>query len=137
MEFATVGLSTLLPKLVQLLHEKYKLHKGVREGIQFLHSELEAMHAALEKVSEMPIEQVDKPRRIWARNVKELSYDMEDIVDTFMVDVEACKRGTKNIFKKVRRKFTKALAQDEVAKQIEDIKKRAKELAEQYARLAC
>jgi disease resistance protein RPM1 len=140
MEFATVGLSTLLPKLAQLLHEKYRLHKGTREGIQFLHTELEAMHAALEKVGEVPIEQLDKPRRIWARNVRELSYDMEDIVDAYMVGVEGAqppsKTGAKNIFKKMKRKFTKALAQDEVAKEIDDIKMRAKELAEQHARLA-
>jgi disease resistance protein RPM1 len=89
----------------------------------------------------VPIEQLDKPRRIWARNVRELSYDMEDIVDAYMVGVEGAqppsKAGAKNIFKKMKRKFTKALAQDEVAKEIDDIKKRAKELAEQHARLAC
>jgi disease resistance protein RPM1 len=136
MEFATVGLSTLLPKLAQLLHEKYKLHKGAREGIQFLHSELEAMHAALKKVGEVPIEQLDEQRRIWARNVRELSYDMEDIVDAYMVGVEGprppSKRGAKNFLKKMKRILTK----DEVAKEIDDIKKRAKELAEQYNRLA-
>jgi disease resistance protein RPM1 len=136
MEFAAVGLRTLLPKLAKLLHEKYKLHKGVREGIQFLYKELEIIHAALEKISEVPIEQLDKPRRIWARNVRELSYDMEDIVDTYMVDVKGpqppSKRVTKNIFKKMKRFLTK----DEVAKEIDNIKKRAKELAEQHARLA-
>ncbi|CAN6271441.1 unnamed protein product [Urochloa humidicola] len=61
MEFATVALNTLLPKLARLLQDEYKLQaKGVRDGIEFLYSELRTMHAALEKVGEVPIEQLDK-----------------------------------------------------------------------------
>ncbi|RLM99151.1 hypothetical protein C2845_PM06G34870 [Panicum miliaceum] len=46
MDFATGPLGTLLPKLAKLLQDEYKLHKGARKGIEFLSSELEAMHAA-------------------------------------------------------------------------------------------
>jgi hypothetical protein len=72
MEFATVGLSTLLPKLAQLLEDEYRLQRSARKGIQFLYKELETMHAALEKVGEVPRDQLDEPRRIWARDVREL-----------------------------------------------------------------
>jgi disease resistance protein RPM1 len=138
MEFATVGLSTLLPKLAQLLEDEYRLQRSARKGIQFMYKELETMHAALEKVGEVPRDQLDEPRRIWARDVRELSHDMEDIVDTFMVDIEGPdppgKRGVKKIFKKMTRKVTKALARREVAQEIDDIKERAKDLAERRER---
>jgi len=134
MEFA----STLLPKLAKLLQDEYKLHKGARKGIEFLHGELEAMRAALRKIGVVPREQLDDPQRIWARDVRELSYDMEDIIDTFMVDVEGpdppSKRGAKKIFKKMVRKVTKAMARREVAQEINDIKERVKELAERRDR---
>jgi len=134
MEFA----STLLPKLAQLLKDEYNLHKGARKGIEFLYSELEIMHAALRKVGEVPREQLDELQRIWARDVRELSYDMEDIVDTFMVDVEGpdptSKKGAKKILKKMIRKVTKAMARREVAQDINDIKERVRELAERRDR---
>jgi len=130
MEFA----STLLPKLAKLLQDEYKLNKGARKGIEFLHRELEAMHAALREISKVPREQLDDLQRIWARDARELSYDMEDIIDTFMVDVEGpdppSKRGAKKIFKKTVRKVVKSMARREVAQEIDDIKERVKELAE-------
>lgn len=136
MEFATA----LLPKLAKLLQEEYNLQTSARKGIEFLHKELETMHAALCKISEVPREQLDELQRIWARDVRELFYDIEDIVDTFMVDVEGpeppSKRGAKKILKKMIRKVTKAMARREVAQEINDIKERTKELAERRNRLA-
>ncbi|GJM94665.1 hypothetical protein PR202_ga11334 [Eleusine coracana subsp. coracana] len=134
MEFATA----LLPKLDKLLQEEYSLQTSARKGIDFLYRELETMHAALRKISEVPREQLDDLQRIWARDVRELSYDMEDIVDTFMVDVEGpdppSKRGAKKIFKKMIRKVAKAMARREVAQEINDIRERVRELAERRDR---
>ncbi|OEL16256.1 Disease resistance protein RPP13 [Dichanthelium oligosanthes] len=134
MEFATA----LLPKLAQLLQEEYNLQKSAREGIEFLYKELETMHAALRKVGEVPREQLEELHRIWAQDVRELSYDMEDIVDTFMVDVEGpdppSKRGAKKILKKMIKKINKAMARREIAHEIKDVRERAKELAERRDR---
>ncbi|KAF8655773.1 hypothetical protein HU200_060933 [Digitaria exilis] len=139
MDIATGPLSSLLPKLAKLLQDEYKLQKGTRKGIQFLYKELEVMHAALRKVEEVPREQLDDLQKIWSQEVRELSYDMEDIVDSFMVDVEGpdppSKRGAKKIFNKMIRKFNKAMARREVAQEINDIEERAKEQAEQRDRL--
>nr|CAB3462707.1 unnamed protein product [Digitaria exilis] len=138
MDFATGSLSSLLPKLAKLLQDEYKLHKGARKGIEFLHKELETMHAVLRKVGDVPREQLDEMQMIWTRDVRELSYDMEDIVDTFMVDVEGpdppSKRGARKIFNKMIRRVNKAMARREVAQHTNDIKERIKELAERRDR---
>ena len=40
MEFASVALSILLPKLDQLLQDEYILQKGARNSIRYLYKEL-------------------------------------------------------------------------------------------------
>nr|UBY07489.1 NBS-LRR disease resistance protein [Dasypyrum villosum] len=68
----------------------WRAHHGEtsEEGIESIVTELTLMHDALCKVAEVPADQLDKGVKIWAGKVKELSYQMEDIVDAFMVRVE-------------------------------------------------
>jgi disease resistance protein RPM1 len=141
MDFATGALGALLPKLAQLLRDEYKLQKGVRKDIEFLTSELETMHAALRKVGEVPREQLEELQRIWARDVRELSYDMEDTVDTFMVRrvqegaATPSKRSAKRFIKKIINIVNKARTRREVAQEIKGIKERVREVAERRDRL--
>lgn len=83
-----VAIRPLLTKLGNLLAGEFTLEKRVRKGMESLVTELTFMHAALRKVAKVPLEQLDEGVKIWAENVKELSYQMEDIVDTMMVHVE-------------------------------------------------
>lgn len=62
----------------------YKLQKGVKVQIRCLARELESAHAALWMLAEVPPEEwVDPQVRLWARDVRDASYDMADILDTF------------------------------------------------------
>ncbi|CAM0147227.1 unnamed protein product [Urochloa decumbens] len=132
MEFATVGLGTLLPKLAKLLQDEYNLQKGAREGIEFLYKELERTQAVLREVGEVPLEQLSELVRLWAHDVREVSYDMEDIVDTFTVRVQGAgppsKRSVKRFIKKMSSIVNEVKTRREVTKEINDIKKRVMEV---------
>ncbi|KAL6658083.1 hypothetical protein ACP70R_003669 [Stipagrostis hirtigluma subsp. patula] len=118
MELATAALSSLLPKLATLLTDEYKLQKGVRGEIKFLHAEMESMQAVLNVVSKQPAHQISDLDKIWVRDLRELSYDIEDSVDTFMVRVDGAPVSAK----------------PHIATDIEDIKRRIHEVSDRLAR---
>jgi disease resistance protein RPM1 len=78
----------LLRKLTELLQDKYNLQKGIKQGILFLRDELMMMHEFLSRIGGVPIEQVSKLDRVWARDAREVCYDIDDMVDTFLVRVD-------------------------------------------------
>ena len=88
MDLVTGALGRLPSKLLELLKEEYKLHKGVMVKLQSLSRELECIHAALRKVAAVPWDQLDEQVKIWAREVREASYDIEDILDSYLVRVD-------------------------------------------------
>lgn len=131
------AIGPLIPKLGNLLVGEFNLEKRVRKGIESLVTELTLMHAALCKVAKVPPEQLDMGVKIWAGNVKELSYQMEDIVDTFMVFVEdgGEPANPKNRVKKLLKKVTKLLKKGRVLHRISDALEEAVGQAKQLAEL--
>ncbi|CAO2041910.1 unnamed protein product [Urochloa humidicola] len=139
MDLVTGALGNLPSKLLELLHNEYKLQKGVRTEVQSLSRELESMHAALRKVAEVPWDQLDEQVKVWAREVREASYDMEDVIDSFLVRVDGCgvpvdESRLKETMKKMGDLFRKGKARHEISAAIQDIKKQLLELAERRAR---
>ncbi|TVU24125.1 hypothetical protein EJB05_26523 [Eragrostis curvula] len=132
MEFATGAFGTLLPKLAQLLEGEYKLQKNVRKNIESLKKELEYTHAALRSVGEVPPEEVKEVVSLWARDARELSYDMEDVVDTFLVHVQGPdpprRRRSKRFIQKMKRMLAMGKSH-QIGEQMEDIMKRAMDVA--------
>jgi disease resistance protein RPM1 len=88
MDLVTGALGKLPSKLLELLKDEYNLQTGVKDQIKRLTRELESMRAALRKVAKVPPDELDEQVLLWARDVREASYDMEDIIDTFLVRVE-------------------------------------------------
>lgn len=138
MDLVTGALGKLPYKLLVLLRDEYKLQTGVKDQIRRLTRELESMHAALRKVAQVPPDQLDDQVRLWARDVREASYDMEDIIDTFLVRVDgppkdpADKAMFKRLMKKMAKLFSlsKSKARHEIAgaitvlsKQLEEVEK--------------
>ncbi|XP_039836652.1 putative disease resistance protein At1g50180 isoform X2 [Panicum virgatum] len=131
MELVTGAMGSLLPKLGELLKEEYGLQKGVRKKIQSLSRELEAVHDVLRKIGDVPPEQLDELVRLWVRDVREASYDMEDIVDTFLVRVDepADPHMLRRLRKKVSGLFKRSKARRNISCLIQEIYEKLDEVA--------
>ncbi|CAN6213871.1 unnamed protein product [Urochloa humidicola] len=131
MEIVTGAMGSLLPKLAALLTDEYKLQRSLRGEIMFLKAELESMEAALERVSESPV--TDKQVRIWARDVRELSYDIDDIIEEFMVHIDtnpsAKPHGCTGFIRRSLRLLTTANLHHKIATDIAGIKALVSEVA--------
>ncbi|CAM0878311.1 unnamed protein product, partial [Alopecurus aequalis] len=82
------ALQAVLPKLAKLLSDEYKLQTTVKDGIRYLQRELGCMQVALENVSEVPADHLDPLVKLWARNLRDMSYKIQDTVDPYMVRVD-------------------------------------------------
>ncbi|VAH12527.1 unnamed protein product [Triticum turgidum subsp. durum] len=130
-------MGSLLPKLGQLLMDEYNLHKRVKKDVEFLRKELESMHAALIKVGEVPPDQLDGQVKLWADEVRDLSYNMEDVVDKFLVRVDGdgiqLPHDNSSRFKELKNKmiglFKKAKNHHRIADAVKEIKEQLQEVA--------
>ncbi|KAF8714055.1 hypothetical protein HU200_028050 [Digitaria exilis] len=135
MDLVAGAMGNLAPKLLQLLQDEYKLQKGLRDEVKSLAQELESTHVALCKVAQVPPDQLDPQVKLWARDVREASYDMEDVLDTFLVRVDGGgdDHTDKGKFERLREKMgmlfslSKLKARHDIARAIKDIKKQIQE----------
>ncbi|TVU49412.1 hypothetical protein EJB05_00720 [Eragrostis curvula] len=138
MDLVTGPIGSLAPKLLQLLRKEYKLQTEVKKQVKSLSVELESIYAALRKVAEVPWDQLDEQVKLWAREVRESSYDMEDLLDTFLVRVDSDKPADpsrlRHAIKKMGDLFSRGRTRRDIASAIEDIKKQLQEVAERRAR---
>ncbi|KAI5014024.1 hypothetical protein ZWY2020_055414 [Hordeum vulgare] len=127
MQVATGTLSPLLRKLDELLAAEFTLSSRVKKGIQSLTTALEMMY-------------VRRQVRVWAAKVRELSYNMEDAVDAYMVRVydgshgdlgpNNLKNRVNKFFKRTKKLFSKGKAPHHISGAIQDAQELAKELGE-------
>nr|AGQ17375.1 RGA1e [Aegilops tauschii] len=134
MDIVTGAIAKLIPKLGELLVGEYKLHKGVKKNIEDLLKELKTMNAALIKIGEVPPDQLDSQDKLWADEVRELSYVIEDAVDKFLVRVHGVEpddntNGFKGLMKRTTKLLKKVVDKHGIAHAIKDIKKELQEVA--------
>ncbi|KAL6840944.1 hypothetical protein ACP4OV_029204 [Aristida adscensionis] len=140
MELALGAVSGLAPKLAELLKDEYVKRKGLRPDIESLSRELVIIHAALVDVSKVPWHKLQEVDKVWARQLRELSYDMEDAIDVFVLRTARRELAADdvNIFKKIGRKavdIAKNLkGHHQIIDKVKDIKNLSKELADMCAK---
>ncbi|EES08872.1 hypothetical protein BDA96_05G208600 [Sorghum bicolor] len=136
MEVVTGVLTGLVFKLGKLLVGEYNLQKGVKGEIMFLQPELQSMQGALKEISKAPSDELDHQDRIWASEVRELSYDIEDSIDMFVVRCEggqqllAAPDGMRGFIDRSLDLLTRFRVRRQVAMDIRDIKRRVIEARE-------
>ncbi|KQJ98061.1 hypothetical protein BRADI_3g34722v3 [Brachypodium distachyon] len=129
---ATGALRPVLGKLAVVLGDKYKRFKGVHGEMKFLTDELTAMHAFLLKMSE--VEGPDVQDQAWMNEVRELSYDIEDNLDEFMLNVDAKDALPDGFIQKIKSLLEKTKSRGSIAKAIQDLKKEVIMVGERHTR---
>lgn len=133
MDIAMGAMSAILPKLGDLLKDEYNLQKSVRGEIMFLETVLEAMQTALAQLSEAPMDQPpSRQDKRWAAEVLELSYDLEDKIDEFLVRIDAPEqlRGLRAFVDRSLHLLTRANIRHKIGSDINAIKTRITEVRE-------
>ncbi|CAL4916670.1 unnamed protein product [Urochloa decumbens] len=130
------SLGVVLEKL-QLLAAECSRIKGLPRQMSFLRSELAAMQALLLKVAAME-EPVDVQVQAWAREVREMAYDVEDCVDAFSRQQRAAssrgRGGAREFFSKCGRLLKTLRSWRQFADQIDELKARVVEAGERRER---
>ncbi|OEL34436.1 putative disease resistance protein [Dichanthelium oligosanthes] len=133
------AMDCLLGKLGDLLTDKYKLLKEAKREVRSLQSELGNMYAFLKDMSgtQNPNEQA----KCWMNEVRELSYDIDDSVDEFMLRVEhqessssKPQEGFKGFIDRCLSLLTTIRARHQITKEFRGLKRLAEEVSERRKR---
>jgi disease resistance protein RPM1 len=129
-------LKSLLSKLSGLLSEEYALIRGVRGDIQFITDELASMQAFLSNLAKCGDEAHDDQTEDWMKQVRDVSYDIEDCIDDFAHTLRPDAQGTGWVAA-VRRTLNEIrtwLPRRAIAAQIAGLKTRAQQVGERRGR---
>ncbi|XBI79174.1 hypothetical protein VPH35_088709 [Triticum aestivum] len=134
---ATHGaMGSVLRKLGALLSDEYKLLRSVKGDVMFLKAELESMHAFLKMMSE--VEDPDELSKCWIKEVRELSYNIEYGIDSFMLspcgESSRKPRGFKGRLSRCMDIMTNSKTRHCIAKKIKVLKQDAIEVSSRRAR---
>ncbi|KAF7105195.1 hypothetical protein CFC21_106028 [Triticum aestivum] len=125
-------LGSVIGKLATLLGNEHKMIKRVRKDIAFLERELRRMQILVNMLADM--EGLDEVARDWKGNMRDLSYDMEECIDRFMLrldngEAKAC------FAKRTARQLKTLFTRHGIGTQIKELKARVMEESERRQRL--
>ncbi|CAO2168065.1 unnamed protein product [Urochloa humidicola] len=119
------AMNSLIGKLTALMGEEYAKLKGVRKEVPALEDEFRSINALLQKLASM--DELDEPAKEWRNQVKDMSYDIEDCIDTFMHHLGE-NDATTGLVKKTAKVLKKLRARHQIASKIQEIKAQVKEI---------
>ncbi|KAK3003464.1 hypothetical protein RJ639_019469 [Escallonia herrerae] len=129
---AAVPVSFLLNELAVFLHEEKSLLGGVREEAEYVRAKLEQMRAFLSVADAK--EESDPRLQVWIKQVRNVAYDTEDILDEFILRLA---NNHRNGFFGFLRRMTwcvkKIQAHHQIASKIQRIRPRIDNIFEKYA----
>jgi len=116
-------LGSAISKVASAAGTEISLLMGVQKEMWFIKDELKTMQAFLQ--APQVTEKKDKLVKVWAEQVRDLSYDIEDCIDEFMVHV-----GSHSLSKQLM----KLKDRHRIAVQIRNLKSRIEEVSSRNAR---
>ncbi|CAD6267210.1 unnamed protein product [Miscanthus lutarioriparius] len=132
------AIASLAPKLLQLLKSEYDLQKNLKKRVESVHDQLENIQAALHKLSAVPWDELDEQLKIWARQIRNASYDMEDVLDTFLLRVEGGEPVNRSKLNRAMKKmgglFGQLKARRDITEAIDDIEQKLQKAADWHTR---
>ncbi|KAI4975357.1 hypothetical protein ZWY2020_048964 [Hordeum vulgare] len=113
-------MNSVLGKMANLMGVEFTKLKNLRKEVKFVSDELASMKDALEGLSYL--DELDPQTKRWRDIVRELSYDIEEIIDDFMQNTGGTDKRNGFVGSTIRRLKT-LRARHQIAQQIEDVKK--------------
>ncbi|KAJ3679887.1 hypothetical protein LUZ60_016165 [Juncus effusus] len=119
--------SSLLLKLADVVFKEAILLYGVNDKVESIERELISIKAFLKDADSK--RKGDSLVQIWVKDVREVSFLIEDVIDTFLLKVESSKKpGICNTLKRVGKKPMKLVAMHNLDSAINKIQARLKEI---------
>lgn len=132
---STGVMESVLCKLTSMLEKGYRRNKRVEKDILFLRNELASMNAVMQKHAMS--KELDLQVKAWMREVRELAYDIEDVIDAFMAQVEDKSdqpTGIKGFLVNSIQKLRELVSRSTIAEEIEELKHQVLEVSERRKR---
>ncbi|CAL5347912.1 unnamed protein product [Camellia sinensis] len=120
---------SVIQYLGPLLASEVELLRGVRKEMVSIKAELERTHSFL-KDAESRAETGDEGVKIWVKQVRQVAYRIQDVIDEHILLVLPKQPGLYGSLHKVIRTITKLKPRHEIASQIQDIKTTIREIKE-------
>ncbi|KAK6251560.1 NB-ARC - like 10 [Theobroma cacao] len=120
---AEIAVSFLLENLTLFLQNEVELSQGIPKDVEYIKDELQSMKAVLRVADSMG--ESNEELRVWVQQVREIAYDIEDILDEYKLDLVNDRRHGIDAFLYNVCCFTKKLkAQHRIAPKLRGIRSR-------------
>ncbi|KAL2536760.1 Disease resistance protein RPM1 [Forsythia ovata] len=131
---AEIAVYFLIEKLTIILNEKVQLFKGVKQDFEYVRDELERMVAFL-RVAD-GFEESDPELKVWVKQVREIAYDTEDVIDKFLLHSkhDHSRRGIHGFLGKLYFSIKKLKFTRKVSAEIRSIISRVRNIAQGHQR---
>ncbi|XP_020149241.1 disease resistance protein RGA5 isoform X1 [Aegilops tauschii subsp. strangulata] len=128
MSTSTGAMNSLLGKLTTLMGEEFAKLKNLRKEVKFIKDELGSMKDTLEVLAD--VDKLDPQTKSWRDTLREMSYDIEDIIDDFMHHIgKKSESENQGFAKKTVRLLKKLRVRHQIASRIKEIKELVLEIS--------
>ncbi|KAL9165874.1 hypothetical protein ABFS82_06G198400 [Erythranthe guttata] len=132
---AEVAVSFTVEKLGSMLVHKVAFLQGVAKQVNWLKEELQRMQCFLKDAEEKQAK--NELIRNWVSDIRDVAQDAEDVIETFILKVDAPKRRSRGLLETCACFPGHVYHLDMVGEEIESIQSRIKNISKACERYVC